>query len=70
MMPFRPDWLDGRTTQAHRWFVWAPHCMRHGKLDGVLADLTDVLGRGGVACGSTGHLNDRMFLYGLESRAH
>src|SRR5215467_14463163 len=43
MMPFRPDWLDGRTTQAHRWFARAPHRMRHGKLDEVLADLTDIL---------------------------
>lgn len=36
-------WLDGRTTQARRWFGWARHRLRHGLPDGVLADLTDAL---------------------------
>ena len=36
-------WLDGRTTQARRWFVWARHRLRHGMPDGVLADLVDAL---------------------------
>src|SRR5919109_2946479 len=36
-------WLDGRTTQARRWFAWARHRLRHGKPDGVLADLEDAL---------------------------
>jgi hypothetical protein len=36
-------WLDGRTTQARRWFAWARHRLRHGKPDGVLADLTEAL---------------------------
>jgi len=36
-------WLDGRTTQARRWFVWARHRLRHGMPDGVLADLADAL---------------------------
>jgi hypothetical protein len=36
-------WLDGRTIQARRWFVWARHRLRHGMPDGVLADLTDAL---------------------------
>jgi hypothetical protein len=36
-------WLDGRTTQARRWFVWARHRLRHGRPDGVLADLADAL---------------------------
>lgn len=36
-------WLDGRTTQARRWFGWARHRLRHGKPDGVLADLGDAL---------------------------
>jgi hypothetical protein len=36
-------WLDGRTSQARRWFVWARHRLRHGMPDGVLADLTDAL---------------------------
>jgi hypothetical protein len=36
-------WLDGRTTQARRWFVWARHRLRHGRPDGVLADLVDAL---------------------------
>ncbi len=36
-------WLDGRTTQARRWFGWARHRLRHGHRDGVLADLADAL---------------------------
>ncbi len=36
-------WLDGRTSGARRWFVWARHRLRHGMPDGVLADLTDAL---------------------------
>jgi len=36
-------WLDGRTTQARRWFGWARHRLRHGQPDGVLADLVDAL---------------------------
>jgi hypothetical protein len=36
-------WLDGRTSQARRWFVWARHRLRHGMPDGVLADLADAL---------------------------
>ena len=34
-------WLDGRTTQARRWFGWARHRLRHGHPDGVLADLAE-----------------------------
>src|SRR5437660_9978349 len=36
-------WLDGRTTQARRWFGWARHRLRHGQADGVLADLIEAL---------------------------
>jgi len=36
-------WLDGRTTQARRWFGWARHRLRHGQPDGVLADLVEAL---------------------------
>jgi hypothetical protein len=36
-------WLDGRTTQARRWWGWARHRLRHGRPDGVLADLADAL---------------------------
>ena len=36
-------WLDGRTTQARRWFGWARHRLRHGTPDGVLADLVEAL---------------------------
>jgi hypothetical protein len=36
-------WLDGRTSNARRWFIWARHRLRHGKPDGVLADLADAL---------------------------
>ena len=36
-------WLDGRTTQARRWWGWARHRRRHGQPDGVLADRADAL---------------------------
>jgi hypothetical protein len=36
-------WLDGRTTQARRWFIWARHRLRHGQPDGVLGDLAEAL---------------------------
>ena len=36
-------WLDGRTTQARRWFAWARHRLRHGRPAGVLADLAEAL---------------------------
>lgn len=36
-------WLDGRTTQARRWFTWARHRLRHRMPDGVLADLAEAL---------------------------
>ena len=36
-------WLAGRTSKARRWFSWARHRLRHGKQDGVLADLADAL---------------------------
>jgi hypothetical protein len=36
-------WLDGRTTQARRWFGWARHRLRHGQPDGVVADLAEAL---------------------------
>jgi len=36
-------WLDGRTSQARRWFGWARHPLRHGNPDGVLADLAEAL---------------------------
>jgi hypothetical protein len=36
-------WLDGRTPQARRWFTWARHRLRHGRPDGVLADLAEAL---------------------------
>jgi hypothetical protein len=36
-------WLDGRTTQARRWFAWARHRLRHGDPDSVLADLVAAL---------------------------
>ena len=36
-------WLDGRTSQARRWFGWARHRLRYGNPDGVLADLADAL---------------------------
>jgi hypothetical protein len=36
-------WLDGRTSNARRWFIWARHRLRYGNPDGVLADLADAL---------------------------
>ena len=36
-------WLDGRTTQARRWFTWARHRLRHGHPEGVLGDLVEAL---------------------------
>jgi hypothetical protein len=36
-------WLDGRTTQARRWFGWARHRLRHGQPDGGLADGVEAL---------------------------
>jgi hypothetical protein len=36
-------WLDGRTTQARRWFGWARHRLRYGNPDGGLADVADAL---------------------------
>jgi hypothetical protein len=36
-------WLDGRTSQARRWFHWAWHRLRHGHPDGVLADVADAV---------------------------
>ena len=36
-------WLDGRTTQARRWFGWARHRLRHGQPDGVVADVVEAL---------------------------
>ena len=36
-------WLDGRTSRARTWLGWARHRLRHGKPDGVLADLADAL---------------------------
>ena len=41
-------WLDGRTTQARRWFPWARHRLRHGHPDGVLADWAEALDVEGV----------------------
>jgi len=41
-------WLDGRTSNARRWFSWARHRLRHGQPDGVLADLADALDVEGV----------------------
>lgn len=34
-------WLDGRTSQARRWFGWARHRLHHGQPAGVLADLAE-----------------------------
>jgi hypothetical protein len=36
-------WLEGRTSNARRWFSWARHRLRHGHPDGVLADLAEAL---------------------------
>jgi len=36
-------WLDGRTTQARKWFGWARHRLRHDNPAGVMADLAEAL---------------------------
>jgi hypothetical protein len=36
-------WLDGRPTQARRWFTWARPRLRYGHPDGVLGDLVEAL---------------------------
>jgi len=36
-------WLDGRTTQARRWFGWARHRLRQGHADDVLGDLAEAM---------------------------
>ncbi len=36
-------WLDGRTSNARRWFIWARHRLRHGNPAGVLADMADAM---------------------------
>ena len=41
-------WLDGRTTRARQWFVWARHRLRHGLPDGGLADLAEALDVAGL----------------------
>jgi len=41
-------WLDGRTKDARAWFVSARHRLRHGKADGVLADIAAVLALDGL----------------------
>jgi hypothetical protein len=41
-------WLDGRTSNARRWFIWARHRLRHGNPDGVLADVADALALEGL----------------------
>jgi hypothetical protein len=41
-------WLDGRTTQARRWFTWARHRLRHGHPAGVLGDLAEALDVEGI----------------------
>jgi hypothetical protein len=41
-------WLNGRTTQARRWFTWARHRLRYGHPDGVLGDLAEALDVEGI----------------------
>jgi hypothetical protein len=48
LWPAAAAWLDGRTTQARRWFAWARHRLRHGRPDGVLADLAEALDVAGL----------------------
>lgn len=36
-------WLDGRTTQARKWFSWSRHRLRHGDPEAVLDDLLEAL---------------------------
>ena len=49
-------WLDGRTTQARRWFGWARHRLRHGHARRGPGRPGRGLGRRGVARHRPGHL--------------
>ena len=62
-------WLDGRTTQARRWFGWARHRLRHGMPDGVLADLADALDVEGLPATARDTLTT-VYAYLERHRAH
>jgi hypothetical protein len=62
-------WLDGRTTQARRWFAWARHRLRHGMPDGVLADLADALDVEGVPAAAQDTLTT-VYAYLARHREH
>ena len=62
-------WLDGRTTQARRWFVWARHRLRPGMPDGVLADLADAVDVEGVPATARETLRT-IYAYLERHRAH
>ena len=63
-------WLDGRTTQARRWFGWARHRLRHGQPDGVLADLGRGLGGRGLAGLRTGYFDGVVCVLGEASGSY
>jgi len=62
-------WLDGRTTQARRWFTWARHRLRHGNPDGVLADLAEALDVEGLPDTARDTLTT-VYAYLAQHRAH
>jgi len=62
-------WLDGRTTQARRWFGWARHRLRHGQPDGVLADLVEALEVEGLPATARETLR-RVYAYLERHREH
>jgi hypothetical protein len=62
-------WLDGRTTQARRWFAWARHRLRHGMPDGVLAALADALDVDGLPAAARDTLTT-VYAYLARHREH
>ena len=63
-------WLDGRTTQARRWFGWARHRLRHGHPDGVLADLAEALDVEGLPDTARDTLTNGVCVSGSAPRAY
>ena len=62
-------WLDGRTTQARRWFTWARHRLRHGRPAGVLGDLAEALDVEGIPDTARETLRT-VYVYLERHRAH
>ncbi|MBI3987994.1 MAG: ISKra4 family transposase [candidate division NC10 bacterium] len=62
-------WLDGRTKDARAWFVSARHRLRHGKADGVLADIAAALALDGLPASARDTLTN-LYAYLEKHRDH